>query len=255
MAFKSHENNPVAELVGLYASVHDTDIPDTFEMKVTLQINPDEIDVGDYTIQVNILEAQLSVDAFGCTVDPRAKYGKRVHPETVTRTVVAERGLKVGVSVAKAREATAEMSMSAIAPGLKAAARQQRTDTQSTDISLSERRENTTEHIPVEAVGNNRWKVSDEEDKPLKGYYLDDVNLCTLVKSAALTNRLGASSSLEVARRNIGVSIIKDRRLWKSTQNKDKLLGVLMAKRLAKVTASTNNGGITFSVVEVDHEG
>jgi hypothetical protein len=255
MAFRSHENNPVAELVELYANIHDTDTPDSFEMTATLQINPDEIDVGDYTIQVNILEAHLSVEAFGSTVDPHAKHGKRVHAESVPRTVTTDRSLKVAVSTTDAREAAADMSLSMIEASLKAGAKRQRSDTQSTDVSLSERQEKTTEHIPVEAVGNNRWKVSDEGDRPLQGYYLDNVRLCTLLKSASPSNRLGASISLEVARRNIGVSITKDRRMLKITQNKDKLLGVLMAKRLAKVTAATNEKGITFSVVEVDHEG
>ncbi|AUW40617.1 hypothetical protein [Rhizobium leguminosarum] len=149
MAFRSHENNPVAELVELHASIHETN-GDSFEMRATLLINPDEIDVGDYTIRVNIHEAYLSVDAFGCAVDLNTKHGKRVHAESVPRNVATERSLKVGVGITAATEAAAEVSFATLAAALKA--NQKHTNTRTTDVSLSERQEKTTEHSPGSKV-------------------------------------------------------------------------------------------------------
>lgn len=254
MTFKSMENNPLPELVELYAAVSEISL-NAFELRTTLLINPEEIDVGDFSLQVDLLEAHVSVDAFGCTVDPNSKYGKRVHPQSVPRTVVTERSYKVAVSTTDAREAAAELSLSMVDTAVRAGGKRSRSGELSTDVSLSERQEQTSEHFPVEAVGNNRWKVSEDGGDPLRGYYLNDVQLCRFSKSPDPTNRLGASVSVEVAKRNILITIVKDRRVFRTPQNKEKLLAILIAKRLAKVTAASNERAITFSVVEVEDEG
>lgn len=255
MAFRSNDNNAVPELVELNAKFDETDNPNTFELRASLLINPEEIDVGAYTIRVEIWEAHLSVEAFGCTVDPHAKYGKRVHSERVPRTVTTEKSYRVAVSTTAAEEAAAEMSLSVVDAALKAGAKRSKSDTRSTDVALSERQDTSSEHIPVEAVGNNRWKVSEEKEKPLRGYYLDDAKLCRLTISSQSSNRLGASITLEVAKRNIGVGLTQDRRLLRPTLSKERLLGALVAKCLSKGSLAPSERAITFASVEIDHEG
>ncbi|CUX45910.1 hypothetical protein AGR7C_Lc120050 [Agrobacterium deltaense Zutra 3/1] len=255
MPFRSNDNNAIPELVELFARVDETGDPNTFELRASLQINPDEIDVGDYTISVEIIGAHLSVDSFGCTIDPHAKHGKRVHAERLARTITTEKSYRVAVSATVAEEAAAEMSLSLVDASLKANAKHSKSDTRSTDMTLSERQENLSEHIPVESVGNNRWKVSEEKKRALRGYYLDDAKLCILTKSLRPSNRLGASITVEVARRDIAVTISQDRRFLRMSQTKEKLLGALIAKRLSKSSLATSERAITFASVEVDHEG
>lgn len=254
MAFRASTNNPLPEIVELHSSMNDLS-PSSLELKATLLINPEEIDVGDFTLQVEVSEAYVSVDAFGCIVDPHSKYGKRVHSQTISRTVATERRLGTSVSTTIANEAAAEFSFSMVDAALRTGGKRNKSDTSSTEVSLTERHEHVTSHFPVEAVGNNRWKVRNESGDPLRGHYLDDVELCRLSRSSNPTNRLGASVSVEVAKRNISVTVLKDRRFFGTTPNKERLLSILVAKRLAKVTPVANERALTFSVVEVEDEG
>jgi ribosomal 50S subunit-recycling heat shock protein len=255
VAFSIDETNRVRQLVELSATVEPTDDPDRFDLNVTLLLQPDEIEVGDYTVLVGFSEAFVSLETFGCEADRATKFGMRRVAESGVRTQSTEKSVKATVSRQVAHEAVVKGKISLVDNALELGGKASETSSQTTDVTLTVKEEHSKLHIPVESIGNDRWLISEETGSNLTGYYLSYQRLCHLVKRRAASNRFGASLSFRVKRRDIEIQVVDNRSYLKLNKTKEKLLAILLGKFFDSSKAERDNQAITFSETVIDDQG
>lgn len=238
MPYHIVNSTPLSQLVELSAEVTETEEGTKADVKVTLQIQPDEVDLGEFSVEIQIHEAFLVLTADGNRTEQTSKHGMRNAGERVAGKKSIEKSVSAGVNRSVAIEGIAEAIFSGIDANLKASMKGSRSVDEKREASMVEKHEVTYEHIPVEAIGNDRWKVSEESRHVLRGYYLTDARLCVLTKNPGRPNNIGVQLSLKVKPKDIDVDVIKDRRVIKLSTNKQKLLSILAAKHLRELTSS-----------------
>lgn len=253
MAFNVDHQNYIRQLVELSVSAEQTNDPFSVDLNVTLMVQPDEIEIGDYTVEVGFAEAFLTLETHGCSADQATKFGmRRIAGKTSTRAI--EKSVKASVSNATANEAVATGKISVVAASLQASAKSSSSRTETTDVTMVSKEDETIEYLPVEAIGNDRWKVACTAGDQLGGFYMTDERLCRLVKATKPSNRFGASLALKVRRRDIGIAITKNRTFLGLEKNKEKLLALMVARHLGGC-GSHDEQSITFSEAVADDQG
>lgn len=253
MPYHSLNANPVSQLAELYAEVVEDPGGLRAEVKVTLSLQPDEIDIDDFSVGVSIREAYLVVTADGQQTEHSTKHGMRNAGERISSKRTLEKMVSAVVSNEAAIEGVAEANFAAVDASLKASAKVSKSHDETRPTSLTERRELDFEHIPVEAIGSDRWKISNEGGAPLRGYYLTDERLCVLVRNTVRPNLKAVQISLKAKPKDVDVEVMKDRRLLKLSINKTKLLGILAAKHLGTLSESSEEA-LTLASYEGRYE-
>ncbi|CDZ64358.1 hypothetical protein [Neorhizobium galegae] len=247
------DNNSLPQLVELSAKM--LEAPDGGDVHATLSIQSEEIDIGDYTVNVGFRAAYLCVDPYyGSKTEPSTKYGMRKVPEIIERKTTTDKTLKTGVSMASAAEAMIEGKMSAVDLNLRSSVKGSKSKTETRDLSLSDKEDRVIRHISVESIGNDRWKITEEDLSTLHGYYLSGERLCQIVQRQQLSNRTGATLRVQVRRKDLEIDITENRAFF-GTNNKRKLIGILVAKYLSEQMRDGSEDVITFSSSDVNNEG
>lgn len=256
MAFSSIDKSPLRQLVELNATMTHAEDGSKATLHTTLQIRSDEVYLGDYIVAVEFKAAFLIVDAEGGSVNPENKLGMRVVSESEEKATI-ERVVKSGKKQTKGSEFGGEGSSGGLAAiAAKVAAKRTRAKEQTLDETFSEKIETTRKHIPVEAIGGDRWHIRAKEGASLNAHYLTQSHrLCEIVKRPHLSNRFGATVSVQIRRLDIEAKITSSRAIPFLDPNKDSILKMLAKQHLADLTQDGNRQIITFAYSEVYDEG
>lgn len=106
-------------------------------------------------------------------------------------------------------------------------------------------------HLRVKAIGHDKWKVSERDQKALDAVYIDHEPLCGL-KSSSGTNRKTCIATLTVRQKHLRLAASPSPLFGVS---QEKLLAVLLAKSLHERTASGPfRGELVLSRTETSDE-
>ncbi|WP_156334232.1 MULTISPECIES: hypothetical protein [unclassified Shinella] len=198
-------------------------------VRANLQIRADEIDVGHFEVAVSFRQAYLVVDAEGGVIAPDSKFGMRVAPEFYEEKTTVEGSEKVSHKSSSHGEGSGETGFSITGLNGKFAGKKSRTKDEARDVAKSSRTETVRKYIPIEAIGDDRWKITEKGDLPLNSYYLTQSQpLCHVVKCAKLSNRYGVSVSVQIRRRDITVAVTNPSRVPLMTPNREAILAALV---------------------------
>ncbi len=256
MAFSTKDHSPLRHLVELTATMEPLEVGGIANVHATLQIRSDEIEVGEYTVEVGFSTAYLVVDAEGGSVAAEGKFGMRVTAEFVDDKIITEESQKKGEKLSNTNEVSGEGAINLTNPALKMAGKKARTNDRSNDTSTSTKREVVKRHIPVEAIGSDRWKITEQGGEPLNAHYLTKKQpLCSIVRSAQLSNRFGSTLTLQVKRKDVAAKVVSPTRIAFLTPNKNTILSLLARQHLAGLAQDASPQIITFAASEVYDEG
>lgn len=251
MAFSVINSSPLRNLVELNCRVAEANDPDSADLHVTLMVQPDEVDIGEYDVVVKIRSLLLCVEVHGCDTDPTTKYGARHHKAVETKRAKVDRSVKATISKSQAIEAVAKGQFDGIKGALEASLKTTANASEQQEVVLSESEEMEHHHFIVEAIGGDRWRVQHSDEKPLKGHYVADDRLCRLIKRPWPANRFAATISAQVKRRDIEAEVVKNKKFlgWTSP-NRDKIIGLLLSKELSEQPHDQSGNAITFASSE-----
>ena len=111
--------------------------------------------------------------------------------------------------------------------------KRERKDKSSANVTRKVVKAESSEFYHVRAIGNDNWKIIEENGATLDGVYIDHLRLCELAPLAG-SNRLGVEIELLVKQKHIKATMVQENR-WKemfATLNHRKVASILMAKSL-----------------------
>lgn len=247
----SKDSNPLRNLVELTCRGVESNVPDAVDLHVNLMIQPDEIDVGDYTVKMHFTSLMICVEVAGCNTDPASKYGLRKNDAVDVTKKKVEKSLKASVSESTAVEAVMDGSFEAMKPALKVAASAKGAATKQREVGMTEQEDIEIKSYIVEAIGNDRWRVEHEDRRQLRGNYANDERFCRLLKSNAKSNRFGARVSAQVRKRDVEAEVTESRkRISWAKPNKEKILALLVSENLETEEQDRSGDTITFASSE-----
>lgn len=258
MPFHSHDISPLSDLVDLKSVVkEDPENPEHHNLEVELGIFETEVVVDKATIAVSLKQATLALDLEGLDVVERSKYGVDHVPSKLTSKISSETTLTTTVEKSKATEAIISGEVSAIVQSAKASGSRQVKESNAASALLKETREIQVDYYPVKAVGGDKWRITDVSGKPLDSTFLNYDKLCGLKPKAGRPNRMASTLSVVARQRDMNAMIVKDTRLLSRVgTNKEKVIGILVAKGLHEAVSEVEYEGlVTLSVSKAEHEG
>ncbi|MEH2702860.1 MULTISPECIES: hypothetical protein [Rhizobium] len=258
MPFTTNDISPLSDLVDLKSTVAvDPENTDHQELLVELGIFKTDVAVDKATISVAIKQATLAMDLEGFDVVEKSKYGVDHVPSKMTSKTVTETSLEATVERSKATEAMVSGELSALIQGAKAGATRQVKETNAAKALMKQTNESLVDFYPVKAVGGDKWRITDSNSATLDRTFLNWDKLCGLKPKSGRPNRQATSLTVYARQRDMEVSVVADSKLIKRTNaNKEKVIGILLAKGLHEaVAASDYSGVVIFSVSKADYEG
>lgn len=259
MPFYPNDTNPLPQIVGLKSVVKENgDDPTNFDLRVELGIFQDEVTVDRATIAVSLKQASLSMDLQGLDVVEKSKYGIDHMPSKMTTKTTSESTVQSSVEKTRAFEAIVSGELTPLTQGLKGSGSRSGTQVDSALATLKENRETLVDFYPVKAVGNDTWRITDAGGANLDRTFLNYDTLCGLRMKPAKPNHVATSLSVHAPQKHINAEIVRDGRGFMSRvgSNKEKVIGILVAKGLHDATSRVEYDGlVTFSVSTTEYEG
>lgn len=259
MPFFPNDTNPLPQIVELKSVVKENGRdPTTFDLQVELGIFQDEVTVDRATIAVSLKQASLSMNLEGLDVVEKSKYGIDHTPSKLTTKATSESTVQTSVEKTRAFEAIVSGELTPLTQGVKASGTRSGKQVDTAMAILKENRETQIDFYPVKAVGNNTWRITDAAGANLDRTYLNYDTLCGLRMKSAKPNQVATSLSVHAPQKHINAEIVRDGRTLISRvgSNKEKVIGILVAKGLHEATSKVEyNGLITFSVSATEYEG
>jgi hypothetical protein len=234
MKFVSEHKNPLPDLVELKTKVAAKEGDnDKLEMLVELRIHPHEIDETIGTITVEITEAILSVEFSGLEAVPKTKRGQPILDPIVRREVQRERSVSTSADHEKIGRLGGSFGLSTTGGTAKVEARGSTTSKTGEIVTEKETKTDSSEFYRVLAIGNDNWRISEENAAPLDGVYVDHDPLCEVTPIPG-SNRAGVEAKLVVRQRHVKTKLASDRSWWRLPRdnNKQKIADILIAKCL-----------------------
>lgn len=257
MPYRSHNTNPVRQLVELKTAVREGRAEDGTDhgLTVGLGIFQDEVEVDKITVAVGIKKAIVSVDLEGMEIVDGSKLGLDVAPARVSAKTSMESTVQTGLESSLAHDVIAAAEIGALASSGKTSVSASGKQTHSASASLKTVREIAVDHVTVKAVGNDMWRVTEPDEAVLDRHYLDHEQLCAIRPLGAKPNRQHVEVSVFARQKEMEVTVTRDDRMISRSKAKDKIIGILVAKALHEVNdRSDYDGVVTFSVSKVEHE-
>ncbi len=258
MPFQSLNHNPLPQVVELKSVVtENTQDPGRYRLETELGIFEDEITLDKATIAVGLTKASLSLAIDGLDMNEKTKFGVHHVPSQMMK-VQRRASIEAGIEETKAHELIAAGEISMLTPSVKASASKSGKTTHTAKASLQEDSEVQLEHLPVKYVGNESWRVTDPSGKTLDATYLNYDPLCELTAKETKPNRVQTVLSVHAKAKDISAVVIRDDKFFgdRTKLNKEKVLGILVAKALHEVTGQAEyRGTITFSASVASDEG
>lgn len=259
MPFFPNDSNPVPQIVELKSVVKESEEdPSTFDLQVELGIFQDEVTVDRATIAVSLKQASLSMDLEGLDVVERSKYGVDHMPSKLTMKATSESTVQTSVERTRAFEAIVSGELTPLTQSVKASGSRSGKQIDTAMATLKENRETQVDFYPVKAVGNDTWRITDSAGANLDRTYLNYDKLCGLRLKSARPNHVATSISVHAPQKHINAEIVRDGRPFMSRvgANKEKVIGILVAKGLHEATSKVEYDGlVTFSVSTAQYEG
>lgn len=256
MPYRSHDVNPVSQLVELKSVIIESnDGTDSVRpLSVELGIFHEEVELGKLTISVGTRKANLSLDLEGMEVVEKSKRGVDAAPANISTKTSTESMVQTSLETSVAAEAIASTEISMLSNAVKASGSISGKATNTATAIMKASRETDKDHVIVKAVGNDMWRIAEPDGVVLDRHYLNYDELCRLRPAGPKPNRQRAELSVFARQRDLDVIVLKDGRLLGS-HAKDKIIGILMAKALNEVCDPADyDGVVTFSVSKVEHE-
>ncbi|MDQ0513527.1 hypothetical protein [Ancylobacter amanitiformis] len=257
MSFRSYNDNPLADIVDLQ-SVLDVGDPQNgaYTLKAELAIFPGEVAVDQMIIKVSLRQVTLGLRLDGLDVVQGTRYGVDLVPEVIETRTAVDQEIVTSVEAVVATKAIAEGEITPLLQQAKLGATRDKSRTDKSTATLRQKSERRTTHHPVRAMGNNNWRVSEPSDSELDHHYLNDTPLCELRHNSVNPNRIATTLAVSTPARQVTTTVLKDDKLLRLSHNKERVLAILVAKALNKVSGSAEyNGEVTFSTSTAEYEG
>jgi len=210
----------------------------TIKCIADLRINSGDIPIGDEECKIYISKVTISIDVDGLFAKPGSRFGepRKNNSISLLKTNLTKAAHDSGYSIS----GNIDVSNSPLKASFLGGGSLKRSTARESTLEASD----TVEHLRVRALPNLRWEVSELDDEPLKGTYLENDELLHL-RSLEQANRAALSATILVKQRHIVIKqIIRDS--YSATffnrfnTNQRRLLDLLIAKSLS---ASLNLDG------------
>ncbi|MCZ4345499.1 hypothetical protein [Devosia neptuniae] len=169
----------MSDLVELKTRItHDEDDNVASHVEIELRIHPHEIEDALGTILVCFTQATLALEINGVEVAPNSKFGQPVASPT-KREVTRETTTAAAKDTSTEGKATVGGKLSVMDQSASLEASAGASQKRSASQSVKETETVSTTHIPVRAVGSDKWTIT-SENGVLDAVYLDYDRLCSL---------------------------------------------------------------------------
>ena len=238
MAFKVSNENPVRDLVELKTKISEDDGDRALtHVEVELRIHPHEIEDVMGTLWVGFTQATLALEIVGLEVAPNSKFGQPLAGPT-KREVTRETTSGATNDTSTEGKGGVAAKLSALDPSVSFDLSGGASDKRSASHSLKETETVSTTHIPVRAVGSDKWTITSETGI-LDAVYLNFDRLCSLTPVWG-GNRQAMTSHL----------LVKQKHMRSSLEPRDGMVNAIIQtlnqKRIANIlTAKSIHGEIT----------
>lgn len=247
MPFKTENKNAFRKVVDLSTTVESLEEAGKHAVNVHLGIYREEIDLEEAVVEVALKTAYVSVEVEGLEIDPGSKYGEVAVPARLVVEHTVTESLTRGIEEAAAVEATVQGSLSPLKAGLDVSMKGQVSGKQSAGYTLTDSRAETRSVQFVEAIGDDRWKIA-PEGNVLHGKFIQGQALFVATASPGRPNRRGVAVSVNVRKRDIDVTLTADKRFLKIPKvNKEKMIGLLVARSLSRMSDTSKAEAIVLS--------
>ena len=234
MKFVSEHKNSLPDLVELKTKVAAKEGDnDKHEMLVELRVHPFEIEEKIGTIAVEITEAILSVEFSGLEVVPKTKLGQPIVDLKVRQEVQRERSVSTSADHEKTGKLGGVGGLSTTGGNAKVEARRNTTTRTGEIVTEKVTKTDASEFYRVRAIGNDNWRISEENGAPLDAVYVNHDPLCEVTPIPG-SNRAGVEAELVVKQKHVKTKLSSDCS-WTGllrTNNQRKIAEVLIAKSM-----------------------
>lgn len=247
VAYTSLDTNPLANLVELTSVLveHGT-LPDQCKLQVTLGVFADDVHLDGAIIEVGITNASLALSVSGMGIVDRSKLGIDEAPKEIDLSSQSATTVSTRAENSVAAKAIFEGKISATDLSANSSLSESRQRSDSSEVKLTETRENVAKHLPVKSVGNNTWRISELNNEKLDKTYINCETLCELIHKP-MANKISAELNVYAKQRNIHAKITEDRKIalfGRSKYNAKKVIGILVAKALHELNSDRPFEGI-----------
>jgi len=243
-----HRKNALPELMDLRARIdHASGSKDEAGLSVELRIGSADLedDQGELLARVSVKKAILSVDCDGMDIAPGERHGEPVKEGgPVTKHQIRSEAISTVQGGLDANLVASSKEGASGAGALKAGA--------SREIKTSRTRESSYEEQVsfVRALGGDRWEISEPDETPLEGTYLNDKRICSVVPSKG-ANRQVVKVTTEVKQRDLDFD--HSHKFFRGlTATHSRLAKIVIAKAI-NGGGSEYRGKVILSEVEVEN--
>ena len=256
MPFIARNENPVADLVELRTRITQEDSDGVCShVEIELRVHPHEIEDTLGTISVCFTQATLALEIVGLEVVPSSKFGQPVVGVN-RREIARETSSGTTNDTTKEGKAGVGIKLSTLNSSADIDVSDSALEKQTTSHSVKETENVTGIHMPVRAVGADKWTIMDESGI-LDGLYLNYDKLCSVtpiwsgnrqaITVHLLVKQKHMRSSLE-AREGVINAIFQ-------TVNQKRIANILAAKSIhSEITSTPYSGLVCLARSEVVDE-
>lgn len=244
MAYKVKNENPIGDLVELKSSVSQEDEGVTCDLKVELRIHPYEFEDHLGTISICFSQATLALETVGLDVVPNTKFGQPVVGQT-TREIDRETTTGTATDTSKEGKAALAGKASALGTGGSLELSGGTSSKQANSRTVKESEKLLSTHVPVRAVGGDKWTIT-SADGNLDGVYLDFDRLCSVTPVWG-GNRQTLTTELLVKQKHMRSTLEKRDGMVNAiiqTVNQKRIASILLAKSIHTETTSAPYAGV-----------
>lgn len=245
MPYKVRNENPVGDLVELKSRVsQDAEAGVHSDLEVELRVHPYEFEDSLGTISICFTQATLALELVGLEVVPNTKFGQPLVGQTMREI---ERETTSGTTTDTSKEAKGAVGTkaSALDAGGNLELSGATSSKQANSQTVKETEKVQTKHMPVRAVGGNKWTIA-SSDGSLDGVYLDYHRLCSLTPVWG-GNRQAVTAELLVKQKHMRSTLEKREGVVNAifqTVNQKRIAGILVAKSIHTETTSAPYSGV-----------
>lgn len=249
VTFTVRNHSPVGDLAEIKSRITQEEADSVCShVEIELRIHPHEIEDALGTIFVCFTQATLALEIVGLEVAPNSKFGQPVVGPT-TREIARETTSGTAKDTSKEGKGAVGANLAPLNQSASLNASGGASEKSTTSHSVKETESVVATHMPVRAVGGDKWTIT-SEDGILDGVYLNYDRLCSVTPIWG-GNRQAVSSHLLVKQKHMRSSLEPRGGVVNSifqTVNQKRLANILTAKSIhAEITSSPYSGMICLA--------
>tara|TARA_B100000378_G_scaffold275657_1_gene272114 strand:+ start:321 stop:1088 length:768 start_codon:yes stop_codon:yes gene_type:complete len=253
---KTTNKNVLPEIVELksYLSAS-SENNDELELRVEFGAFSDDIEIDQDIINVGISRINISLDFEGFDIVPASKYAMELVEDRREQEVEVTRSSGVEVISNVKKGAGGEIKIGPLDYGGGIGLHRENMKLQKQNMVQSERETYKSSTRSVMAIGNDQWKITDPAGGSLNGTYMNDISLCRMRDSRSSSNRRAVALTAYSRQRDIDINFHRDGIFSKLSNNKNKILKILITKSLSKIDRDRlYDGHVVFSQSNISDE-